>query len=275
MATETSSLGILGRFPREIRDTIWGYVCSPKRDQSSKNNSFASLRTCRQIYNELSAEVYDNATLTIRVSPRYQFNSWFCFEHSRGARWHVRDLEDARSRGFPNLPYKRLQQVKICVEATEDTAGRDDAGQIICLFLKMRDVAEIMVEAAEGGLRNLNFDLVESERGKWYEGGMPKRTILQIQDAPAYIPEWDFTIMWLPFYPLHLRFPSMDLTQDAPRKLSNWLKEPQNVETDNTKRTVKAIRERTDRLYIHLDLALDGVAGETADMMRLHRFSTW
>jgi hypothetical protein len=142
----------------------------------------------------------------------------------------VRDLEDARSRGFSNLPYKRLQQVKICVEATEDTAGRDDAGQIICLHFKMRDVADIIVQAAEGGLRNLNFDLVESERGEWYERGMPKRTILQIQDVPAYIPEWDFTIVWLPFYPSRLQFPSMDLTQDVPRKLFDWLKEPQNVE---------------------------------------------
>jgi len=57
--------------------------------------------------------------------------------------------------------------------------------------------------------------------------------------------------------------------------LFDWLKEPQNVETDKSKRTVKAIRERTDRLYTHLDLALDGVEGETADMLRLHRFSTW
>jgi hypothetical protein len=275
MATEAPGLGILGRFPREIRDIIWGYVCSPERDQSSKTNSFASLRTCRRIYKELSAEMYDNKTLTIRVSPRYQFNSWLCFENSRGARWHVRDLEDARSRGFSNLPYKRLQQVKICVEATEDTAGRDDAGQIICLHFKMRDVADIIVQAAEGGLRSLNFDLVESERGKWYGGGMPKRTISQIQGVPAYIPEWDFTVVWLPFYPLRLQFPSMDLTQDVPRKLFDWLKEPQNVETDNTKRTVKAIRERTDRLYTNLDLALDGVAGKTADMLRLHRFSTW
>ena len=47
------------------------------------------------------------------------------------------------------------------------------------------------------------------------------------------------------------------------------------METDKSKRTVKAIRERTDRLYTHLDLALDGIEGETADMLRLHRFSTW
>jgi hypothetical protein len=275
MATEAPNLGTLGRLPREIRDIIWGYVCSPKRDQSPKTNSFASLRTCRRIYEELSAEIYNNETLTIRVSPRYQFNSWLCFENSRGAEWHVRDLEDARSRGFPNLPYQRLQEVKICVEPTEDTAGRDDAGQIICLFLKIQDVVDIIVQAAEGGLRNLNFDLVESERGKWYEGGMPKRTISQIQDVPTYIPEFDFTIVWFPFYPLRLRFPRMDLTQHFPRKLFDWLKEPQNVETDKSKRTVKAIRERTDRLYTHLDLALDGVEGETADMLRLHRFSTW
>jgi hypothetical protein len=275
MAAETKNLGVLGRFPREVRDIIWEYICSPNHDQSPKTNSFASLRTCRQIYEELSAEVYDNETLTIRVSPRFHFNSWICFENSRGARWDVRDLEDARSRGFSNLPYKRLQQVRISVEAAEDTARRDDAGQIICLFLKIRDVADIILQAAEDGLRNLDFELVESERGKWFEGGMPKRTISQIQDVPAYIPEWDFTIVWFPFYPLRLRFPSMHVTQGLPEKLLDWLQDPQNVESDKTKRTGRAIRERTDRLYAHLDLALDTVEGDTADMLRLHRFSTW
>ena len=101
----------------------------------------------------------------------------------------MRTLDPA---AFSNLPYQRLQEVKICVEPTEDTARRDDAGQMICLFFKIRDVVDIIVQAAEGGLRSLNFDLVESERGKWYEGGMPKRTISQIQDVPTYMPRIRF-----------------------------------------------------------------------------------
>lgn len=124
---EDPNLGNLIRLPRELRDMIWENVC-PQDDElnPSSKNSLASLRTCRQIYTELSPKVYEKEVLLVRISPTYQIGSWLCFQNSRGAKWHVKDLEDARTRGFSNLPYKKLKGVKIEIEATECTRGSRD-----------------------------------------------------------------------------------------------------------------------------------------------------
>ncbi|PMD59271.1 uncharacterized protein K444DRAFT_630880 [Hyaloscypha bicolor E] len=277
MTLQTPNLGILDRLPREVRDMVWEYICAPRGDQSNPHtkNNLASLGTCRQVYEELSAKVYDHETFIIRVSPRYQVNSWLCFENSRGAKWHVKGLEDARTRGFANLPYKRLKQVTISIEATQHIPGREDQGQIICLFFKMRDLTEILLEAKKGGLHNIELELLDLGTGKWYEGGWPKTTILLIQDAPSFVPEYDFSIVWLPLYSFASFLPSMKLGQ-LPCEMREFLMgEITAQEADQETRSDEKAKERSDILYAHFDLALDGEEGETADMLRLHRFSTW
>jgi hypothetical protein len=81
------NLGDLNRLPREIRNVIWEEVC-PQDDELSPNlkNSLASLRTCRQIYTEFSAKVYDKEALLVRISPTYQIGSWLSFQSSHRAK---------------------------------------------------------------------------------------------------------------------------------------------------------------------------------------------
>jgi hypothetical protein len=82
----------------------------------------------------------------------------------------VKDLEDARIRGFSNLLYKKLKGVKIEIEATESQGSRD-RGQIICLLFNARDLVKA------DGPYNPEVNLVNTENGEWCERGGPKWTI--------------------------------------------------------------------------------------------------
>lgn len=56
------NLGLLSTFQREIRDQIWDAVAfSPKE--------IAILRTCKQIYTEVTSRIYDYEVLAITIIP--------------------------------------------------------------------------------------------------------------------------------------------------------------------------------------------------------------
>jgi hypothetical protein len=221
--------------------------------------------------------VYDKEIFNFRISSKYKIGSWLCFENSRGARWHYKDLADA-VRAFSNFPYCKLKEIKISVEATDRSAEREDRAQIICLFLKTQDIHRILIDAK--GLQTLGFELVDSETGKWFEGERPKSTIKDVPDIREYLPEWDFVLILLSLHAIETYMDKhTQIWGKYPPGLQRWLdrlaRRIPRYEGISREGKKAAIEKRRDSCFAHLDLALDGEKGEPANMLRLHRCATW
>jgi hypothetical protein len=141
MANEDSGLGILRRFPGEIRKMIWKDFMPqlprsprPTTDSSRPKTDLCILRTSRIIYEEVSAEIYRVEILEISVFPEYKYSSWLTITNTQGAQWYLKDHPDAIPRGFHDLPWQNLEGVRIEISAPDPT----DNGQIICLYKKVK-----------------------------------------------------------------------------------------------------------------------------------------
>ena len=81
----------------------------------------------------------------------------------RGAELHLRDLQDAASRGFSSLPYTKLKGIRVEVEAPDST----DPGQVICLLKKAVSLVDLLSQV--DGLPDFEIHLMDSKPSKWSE----------------------------------------------------------------------------------------------------------
>lgn len=132
---------------------------------------------------------------------------------------------------------------------------------------------KILVKA--DGPYNLAINLVNTENVGWCERGWPKWTIKTHRDKSSSLSRRpDYQVVMLPFQPL---FDIMKGSCGGPDDLVQVLEKPEWREKvpDDEEQWIQKIRGRVDTSYFQFDRILDGEEGHTADMLRLHRLSTW
>ncbi|KAL8676044.1 MAG: hypothetical protein Q9186_007399, partial [Xanthomendoza sp. 1 TL-2023] len=157
-------LGVFALLPRELRDQIWGYVSTQRR--------LKAFQTSHQIYAEASQLFYKNQSLQFQISPRYRYKSWLVIKSNFGGEWPLQSLDHAIEKGFDKLPFHKLKQIQIIIEAPD----RNDPGQLICLEKKCRELAELL-EYAKEGLPDLEIILLDSTSAKWTTNGSPQISV--------------------------------------------------------------------------------------------------
>lgn len=196
------SLGMFSLLPTEVRIMIWKHL-SPQlhvgRSLPRKPNHLSEdqeiLLTSRKIYAEVAAEVpsgYNDNTIIIIVEPEYRYKLWIKARNTEHVRWDLEDLPDAISRGFGDLPWHNLN-VRIWIWAPY----REDSGQIICLYKKVRALVEIL-KGAKGFLSLWVFFGHTTDR-TWFDDGQPQCSIKNVTDLlpwggiiPGGSPDYEF-----------------------------------------------------------------------------------
>ncbi|KAL8897190.1 MAG: hypothetical protein Q9207_007334 [Kuettlingeria erythrocarpa] len=267
----STSLGRLASLPLELRDQVWAYL--------SIRSRLALLRTSRQLYTEGSPVLYKDVDLQFNIEPRYEYKSWLRVGISFEAPWALQSLGQAITRGFDKLPFERLRQIRIVIEAP----NRDDPGQLVCVQKKCLHLAELL-DKAQHGLPHLELHFTTSQSGEWGSANKPQSSIAPFGDA---ILDNDYEILLHAFCRLRNASSAniyMPAGYDKRRYFADDLaesltwKEPfgtvlspgdPNIWND------EELQEETDNILMGLDLSLDLLPGNTANMMRLDRFSRW
>ncbi len=245
----------------------------------SIRSRLALLRTSRQLYTEGSPVLYQDVDLQFNIEPRYEYQTWLRVGFNFEAPWALQSIGEAITRGFDKLPFERLQQIRVNIDAP----NRDDPGQLVCLQKKCLHLAELL-ERAQHGLPHLEFHLTTSQSGEWGSENEPQRSIAPFGDAML---DDDYEILLHAFCRLrnarsanicvpagynNRRYFVDDVAESLTWKepfgtvLSPW--DP-NIWND------EELQEETHNISMGLDLSLDLLPGHTANMMRLDRFSQW
>jgi hypothetical protein len=171
--SQNTRTGLLAQLPREVRDLIWEHFI-PSYGQRT---NLGIMQTCRQLRYEVAPIIYEKEVLRFHISPTYQYRSWLSIVTRRGAESHLRDLQDATSRGFSSLPYTKLKGIRVEVEAPDST----DPGQMICLWKKTVCLVDLLSQV--DGLPDLEIHLTDSkpskgsEESKWSTDGIAQQSI--------------------------------------------------------------------------------------------------
>lgn len=278
-------LGTLASLPRELRDQVWQLLSMERR--------FAFIRASQQVLAEASPIkdriIYNGTVLKFNVCPTYRRNSWVDVETQFKPKWVLQNVDDAMRFGLHKLHYERLRRIEINIKAPD---GKDP-GQIINLYQKCVDLASLLGNA-RAGLPDLEINLLNSSLARWTLGGHPSSSVYyHLREHYAYGP-FKYAIYGSEgsFY-----FDDTEIVVHAFCRLRNaksaslhkpWTKpydhteddelialtvpDPFNVDLDQDDRDDQ---RQLDEIFIGLDLALDILPGDTANMLRLDRFSSW
>ncbi|KAL9027767.1 MAG: hypothetical protein Q9196_003761 [Gyalolechia fulgens] len=267
-----TSLGTLASLPRELRDQIWADLLM--------GGHFVPLQTSRQVQAEISSRL-SNKDLIFHVSPRYRYRSWIRVESSFGARWLLSDLVDATKRGFDKLPFEKLNKIRINIAAPDG----EDPGQIVCLYNKCMDLAELL-ENSKQALPNIEIRLLETRFANWNTKNQTQTHIPLVSDF-YFTDDHEFLL----FAFSRLRYVisakiSVPVEYDGHEGFKSHfvgnlaramvLEEPFGTCSDPEHPWVdEETQENADNIFTDFDLALDQLLGPTAEMLRLDRFSSW
>lgn len=276
-------LGILTALPRELRDRIWEYLL--------RDGSFTFIQTSHQVLTEASPIrnriMYNNAVLKFRVSPTYRYKSWLSVEFHSASEKILQDLGHAKRSGFFDFHFEKMCKIVINIEAPDDW---EDAGQLICLYKKCVDLASLL-ENAKKGLPRIEIYLREPSESKWIERSSTIRCFLDQHFAyEPTVKEYnllgnDFIfdppeIVLYAFYRLRnarsaeIRGPSDRFHAGKYDNELSGLTHPIPFNPDLDADDLEE-QQLADQLFVELDLALDLLPGNTANMLRLARFSSW
>lgn len=276
-------LGILTAFPRELRDRIWEYLL--------RDSSLTFIQTSHQILTEASPIrhriMYNNAVLKFRVSPTYHYKSWLSVEFNSASEKILQDLSHAKRIGFFDFHFEKMNKIVINIEAPDDWK---DAGQQICLYKKCVALASLL-ENAKKGLPRIEIHLIEPSESKWSEGSSTISCFLRQHFAyEPTVEEYNLLgnhfmfdppeIVLQAFYRLR-NARSAEICAPSDRfhagKYDNELSGLTHPVPFNPDLDADDLEEQqlADQLFVELDLALDLLPGNTANMLRLARFSSW
>lgn len=297
--TNNPGLGLLAALPVELRLQIWNRLPLDRDEIEDGANpprqKLAILYTSGQINREASAIVYVNIDLQFSIHPDYDRKSWLRVSTNLGTDYALQDINDAMHRGFDKLPYEKLRGIHFDIKAP----NRRDPAQVFCLFKKCTDLVTLL-QSAKRALPDMALRLSDSTPdAKWTVDGAPQKSvacdrprsfpivdkIIDRQDDQAFIYCDDSQIVLCAFLPLrNVRSAQIFLPNDMERQ-EPFLNSLEDVWTDegpfgtyldpdygwnDTK-----LQERLDLIFTDLDLELDMLPGETANMLRLERFAAW
>jgi len=277
-------LGTLTSLPRELRDQVWHFSLIERR--------FAFIQASHHILAEASPirdrVIYNDTVLKFGVCPTYRHNSWLNVETQFKSEWVLQSMDHAMRSGLHKLHYEKLRRIEINIEAPD----WKDPGQITNLYKKRVDVASLLGNS-RGGLPDIEINLLDSPLATWSPDGSPSSIYYHLREHYAYGPardaeygsdgdfHFDDTEIVIHAFcrlrnaksaNLHRSWiKSHDHTEDN-ELIALTLSEPFNVDLDPDDRDDQ---RQLDEIFIGLDLALDLLPGDTANMLRLDRFSSW
>ncbi|KAI4187793.1 MAG: hypothetical protein L6R41_002560 [Letrouitia leprolyta] len=269
ISNANQSLGKLAQLPLETRNQIWKHL--PIRTR------IALLCTSHQTYSENMSNVYKDVDIQFNIQPTYQYKSWLSVEWKHD-RWQIEDLKHAFILGLHKIPFDRLREIQINIEAPDV----NDAGQLICLHKKCLDLAELL-ERAKNGLPHLEINLVAPGPGSWGSASEPQHSIPELDSFFTS----DYEIILHAFCRLrharsarvripagferryrHVGYFERTLLRKEPFGTVMTLEDPNDLVDSE-------LQEETNDLFLGMDLRLDLLPGPIASMLRMDRFSHW
>lgn len=191
--TTPTPLGTMAYFPSEIRDLIWLQFIPSGHETNHPKTDLSILRTSHALHDEVSRVIYGKSHLEIEISPEhkhsheykdgqwkwmtvqfsqqhYHYSQTGCdtatttpFDHPQKGRWGIRDKEDARSRGFYDLPFHLIDQVTVRLEAPRYR----DTAELYTLWRKVTDLVDLLQHAST--INSLDICLVNGDHRDWLE----------------------------------------------------------------------------------------------------------
>ena len=294
-----TSLGTLAALPPELRLQIWKHLPLGlgQHEKNSPSPRLGFLGTSRRVYEEASVRVHNHVILQFHIGPQYE--SLLRAESNFGGSWTFQNLDDAVRCGFDRIPYAEFQSVQINIEAPDP----DDPGQVICLHKKCADLAALL-DYAPHDLPDMEINLLESVSAKWSVDGKPQESIglnclrywpnryqaigckavEQSIEYPRFEPN-NTEIVLYAFSRLRsvrsarIRAPEDGhRSEDFVRAIGDVImqKDPVGTYVDpDDEWSDVVLQQDLDDISLELDLELDRLPGETAELMRLERFSSW
>ena len=296
-------MGNFTKLPPELRLLIWQLLPFSLRSESGEKYPWASvlniLRTSRHIYAEASEAIYGGISMAFIILPEYKHKSWFQVSASRGFSKTIQNFQDAKRLGFKRFPYSKLKQIVIAVEAPSP----HDQGQLICLWKKCLDVAELLEHNLDG-FQSIHFDFVggrclrqlideepanfgslpwqmtRSKARKWSNKGEAHMSLSG--DRPSSLLEVDFVVVLQAFWRLQnvkqvkvhlLSFSGCKWVRAFEAKLQD-----ENRFSSNALSTVwvnHLDQEMFDNTFMDIELELSFLSGVNAHLMRIQRLSSW
>lgn len=290
----SSGLGSLDTLPLELRLCIYDELA---RNQLEDCKYISALAQVSQVLlNEVVHHhgiLWSNTVLRFKISPWHERNSWLTVESNTSPKIHLRDLHDAITRGFRNLPYHTLKGIRIEIGCP----SRADQGQIFCVWKKCFDLAKLLGNRKVPFLAPLEICLVDTcKTASWYSArkGLPQKSLPILQPGCRIrIEEADFLIALAPFVCLKgaakasISVPQ-DLRRDlqansayygitAAERLLERRERPLASAADASERFSQdeSLRLGRDDLYVKIETRLDLAEGRTANQLRLERFANW
>ncbi|KAL3424173.1 hypothetical protein PVAG01_03454 [Phlyctema vagabunda] len=286
MEVTDASLGLFSLLPVEIRIMIWKQL-SPtlhvSRSLPRKPEYFSQFQgilfTSHRIQAEVAAQVpsgYNGKMMEISVSPKYDNRSWIKAKNHEGVQWDFKDVPDAISRSFRDLPWHELT-VRIWFWAPSNK----DRAQILCLYKKVHALVEMLREAE--GFRSLKLIFAQTENTSWFDDCQPLYSIQSNEKR-------DYEYILPLFYQLRnvkmARAYSMEMLQGKQKNLKMHkllaiaeavmeMKTPYGLPKEQVTKNDKLIEEALNNLFLLVERMVDLVPSETANMLRLERFSSW
>jgi hypothetical protein len=276
-SSDPYNLGTLATLPREIRNLIFARL---------PRNSLNLLLTSRQIYDEALPLIVACSVVEYQLSAVYQHECW---------------RAQKRSLVVDRLRWSGIHLVR--VEITPVLSS--DPGQIACLLLKVEHLVDFLsqfsafdrVLGLDIRLRNLGLGACDCdcERGRWadwakssFDMGSDARVDGRRRGCFSKLEECseDYQIILHPFLRL-FGLPEVTIAIDGAvddERTSLLESYEEFIQREGYLEDRARARDRThcarildsiDRCWMELDGRLDSLPGPTANMMRLHRFSTW
>lgn len=272
----STNIGKLANLPAEVRAEVWENLRS--QDDNMKT-PMSILRTCRQLYHEISHHIYPKEILTFKLSPIYDRKSWISVTSSFGTTM-LESSSHAKSLGFKDLPYHHLKGIEIQIEAPDPR----DPGQLFNLWSKARSLVDLLLgergrlpEVAIHLLAtssyswfldgNLQSSSIPHPRGDYIDAGVILLELCRIRNCKAeiHVPP---ALKGNATLDKYLEFFEFVIGLDKPFG-TFFHKEGDGTWADD------ATAECLDSNFVELHNALDELRGPTAAMMRLERFRDW
>ena len=268
-----SGLGSFGLLPAELRIEIWQHFSS-----IASSKRLTILRTSRQLRAEATPFMYQN--LVYCIKPLYQYLSGlqsnqptspsnFSFQRID------KGLSEADDHQFNTAPYQHLRKIFVDIEAPNP----DDPAQVICLYRKCVALAEMLEARGYFGLPKIQITFLDSstDNSKWASDGKSQQSIRSFAGTDIQLVACSFAclckIKFVKFHGLASREDAL-YTANITR-LMMLTNEYHKWQYPILSVMDKEVRMESHRMFADVEALLDDVPGETANKMRLDRFSTW